>query len=143
VKGSCRLIGGTLAKSALLLVSALVPAMAAHAAEPTATLWGIYGQHTAADCPLFHRGHAEGVVAASKKDLRPLLAKHGVREVVNQYHSGLEHTLIWVVRTERPHDLEEFLTELGVAEWNVLKIVPLRTFAPDVVEEVKRLHNLK
>lgn len=126
-----------------IAIYALLACDAGAAEPPRAPLWGIYGAHTAADCPLFHKGHAEGVVAASRRDLGPLLARHGVTEIVDQYHSGLEHTLIWVVRTNRPHDLEEFLTELGVAEWNTLTIVPLRTFAPDVVEEAKRRHGLE
>lgn len=69
----------TISAAFALLVSGVVGA-----APPPPGLWGIYGRHTAADCPLFHRGHAEGIVAVSKKDLRPLLARHGVTEIVDR-----------------------------------------------------------
>ncbi len=56
--------------------------------------------------------------------------------------SGLEHTLLWVVETTRPHDLEEFSIELGVACWNDPKFVPEKTFV-DVVRDVTALHGLE
>ena len=67
---------------------------------------------------------------------------YGVTEIVDMYHSGLEHTLVWVVKTTRPHDLEEFTIELGVARWNDLKFVPERTFA-DVIRDVTAIHGLQ
>jgi hypothetical protein len=60
-------------------------------------------------------------------DLGPLMKKYGVTDIVDQYHSGLEHTFLWVVKTTAPHKLEEFSIELGVARWNDLKFVPERT----------------
>lgn len=82
------------------------------------------------------------MIGVAESDLAPLLAKYGITGIQAQYHSGLEHTFLWVFETERPHELEEFLTEPGVARWNDLRIVPLRTFAGDVVPEVRRLHGL-
>lgn len=111
------------------------------AAEPT--LWGIYGAHNRHDCPVNNRETAKEVIALSLMDLRPLMEKYGVTAVVDQYHSGLEHTLLWVVETSRPHDLEEFAVELGVARWNDLKFVPLRTFKEGVVDAVRVLHGLE
>ncbi len=110
-------------------------------AEPT--LWGIYGSHNRHDCPVNNRETAKKVIALSKKDLGPLMEKYGVTAVVDQYHSGLEHTFVWVVETRRPHDLEEFCIELGVARWNDLKFVPLRTFKEGVVAAVVELHGLQ
>ena len=109
-------------------------------AEPT--LWGIYGAHNKHDCPVNNRDTAKEVIALSAKDLRPLMEKYGVTRIVNQYHSGLEHTFLWAVETKEPHKLEEFSIELGVARWNDLKFVPLRTFG-DVVKDVRALHGLE
>jgi hypothetical protein len=105
-------------------------------------LWGIYGAHSMHDCPVNNRETAKEVITISKTDLAPLLEKYGVSEIVDMYHSGLEHTLVWVVRTSRPHDLEEFTIELGVARWNDLKFVPERTFA-DVIRDVTAIHGLQ
>lgn len=131
-----------LAAPAALAALAAAPAPEAAAETASATLWGVYGEHSMHDCPLFNVETAKLVVAASEADLGPIMAKYGVVAIHDQYHSGLEHTLLWVIETERPHELEEFLTELGVAAWNTFRIVPLRTFAGDVVPEVRRLHGL-
>ncbi len=109
-------------------------------AEPT--LWGIYGAHNRHDCPVNNRETAKEVIAISMMDLQPLLEKYGITSIEDMYHSGLEHTLVWVVKTTRPHDLEEFTIELGVARLNDLKFVPERTFA-DVIRDVTALHGLE
>ncbi len=110
-------------------------------AEPT--LWGIYGAHDKHDCPVNNRETAKYVITLSQMDLGPLMEKYGVTAVVDQYHSGLEHTFLWVVETTEPHKLEEFSIELGAARWNDLKFVPLRTFAEGVVPDVTALHGLE
>ncbi len=109
-------------------------------AEPT--LWGIYGAHNRHDCPVNNRETAKEVIEISMMDLQPLMKKYGITSIEDMYHSGLEHTLVWVVKTTRPHDLEEFTIELGVARWNDLKFVPERTFA-DVITDVRALHGLE
>ncbi len=109
---------------------------------PEPTLWGIYGAHDKHDCPVNNRQTAKEVIALSLMDLGPLMEKYGVTAIVDQYHSGLEHTFVWVVQTTAPHDLEEFSIELGVARWNDLTFVPERTFAM-VVSDVRVLHGLE
>lgn len=115
----------------------------AETASEEPTLWGIYGYHNRHDCPVNNRETAKEVITLSKMDLGPLMEKYGVTRVVDQYHSGLEHTLLWAVETTRPHDLEEFSVELGIARWNDLKFVPLRTFKEGVVDAVRVLHGLE
>ena len=110
--------------------------------SPEATLWGIYGAHSRHDCPVNNKETAREVVALSESNLGPLMEKYGVTAVVDQYHSGLEHTFVWVVQTTQPHMLEEFSIELGVARWNDLKFVPERTFE-DVIRDVRALHSLE
>lgn len=114
----------------------------ASTASAETTLWGIYGEHNRHDCPVNNRETAKEVITISKTDLKPLMEKYGVTNIVDMYHSGLEHTLVWVVETSRPHDLEEFTIELGVARWNDLKFVPERTFA-DVIRDVTAIHGLQ
>jgi len=106
------------------------------------TLWGIYGAHSLHDCPVNNLETAKEVITISQMDLGPLMEKYGVTAVVDQYHSGLEHTFLWVVETRAPHKLEEFSIELGVARWNDLKFVPERTFG-DVITDVRAIHGLE
>ena len=106
-------------------------------------LWGIYGIHDKHDCPINDKRTAIELVTLSKQDLQPLLDKYGIIKIVNQYHSGLEHTFLWAVVTTRPHDLEEFSIELGIARWNKLTFVPLRTFVEGVLPDIKAIHGLE
>jgi len=129
----------------LLITSVMLFAGSASAADvPTAepTLWGIYGAHSKHDCPVNNRETAKEVIAISQMDLGPLMKKYGITSIEDQYHSGLEHTFLWVVKTTAPHKLEEFSIELGVARWNDLKFVPERTFG-DVITDVSAIHGLE
>ena len=83
------------------------------------------------------------MIAANEMDLRPLMGKYGVTAILDRYHSGLEHTFLWAVETTEPHNLEEFCIELGIARWNDLRFVPLRTFEEGVVPAVRVLHGLE
>ena len=40
-----------------------------------------------------------------------------------------EHTFVWIVDADDPHRLEEFALEAGLASFNSLAIVPLKTLA--------------
>jgi len=120
----------------------LFAGIASAQSAPEPTLWGIYGAHNRHDCPVNNRETAKEVIAISLMDLGPLMEKYGVTAIVDQYHSGLEHTFLWVVETTEPHNLEEFSIELGVARWNDLKFVPERTFG-DVITDVTALHGLE
>ena len=122
--------------------SALAQSASDESASVKPTLWGLYGEHSKHDCPVNNRETAKEVIEISMTDLEPLMKKYGITSIEDMYHSGLEHTLLWVVKTTRPHDLEEFTIELGVARWNNFKFVPERTFA-DVIRDVTALHGLE
>jgi len=128
--------------SFIVSVPPIAGSACAQSASAEPTLWGIYGAHNRHDCPVNNRETAKEVIAISMMDLQPLMEKYGITSIEDMYHSGLEHTLLWVVKTTRPHDLEEFSIELGVARWNDLKFVPERTFA-DVIRDVTALHGLE
>ncbi len=126
----------------LFVGSALAQNASTESASVKPTLWGLYGEHSKHDCPVNNRETAKEVIEISMTDLDPLMKKYGITSIEDMYHSGLEHTLLWVVKTTRPHDLEEFTIELGVARWNNFKFVPERTFA-DVIRDVTALHGLE
>jgi hypothetical protein len=130
----------TLLITSVLLFTGSTSAAEAPTGEPT--LWGIYGAHSKHDCPVNNRETAKEVIAISQMDLGPLMKKYGITSIEDQYHSGLEHTFLWVVRTTAPPKLEEFSIELGVARWNDLKFVPERTFG-DVITDVRAIHGLE
>ena len=58
-------------------------------------------------------------------------------KILHQFHSALEHTILWVVDADNPHLIEEFMA--GTAgRMNTLKIVPLITFQT-VIERCKKI----
>ena len=72
----------------------------------------------------------------------PLLTKYRINDVLGQYHSAFEHTFVWIVDADDPHLIEEFALEAGLASFNSLTIVPLKTLAEGVIPRVKRVHGL-
>jgi len=99
-------------------------------------LYGIYGSHTTEACPL------------NNAETRKLVLEHGPKiieeasklniKIINQYHSALEHTFVWVVEANDAHLVQSFFTTSYLSEINALKIVPLITYS-DVIEHCKKL----
>ena len=99
-------------------------------------LYGIYGSHTTEACPL------------NNAETRKLVLEHGPKiveeaskqniKIINQYHSGLEHTFLWVVEANDAHLVQSFFTTSYLSKINALKIVPLITYS-DVIEKCKKL----
>jgi len=106
------------------------------------SLYGIYGSHTLEACPLYNPEVAKSLVAFAESDLTSLLSQHRIKEIVGQFHSALEHTFIWILDAEDAHSVEEFAFESGLAEFNTLKISPLKTFSDGVLPKARKLHGL-
>jgi hypothetical protein len=94
-------------------------------------LYGIYGSHTTEACPLFHRGNRK-LLLETAAGFDDTAGRFGIK-VVAAYHSGLEHTFVWIVESEDAHAIQDLMVESKVATWNALKIVPLTTLQ-DVVK---------
>jgi len=43
------------------------------------------------------------------------------------YHSGLEHTFVWIVEASGAQKIQELMVETKVAKFNATKIVPVWT----------------
>ena len=104
-------------------------------------LYGIYGRHEIRDCPLNNSETRKMVAQIAKTDMSSVLPKYKINEVVGQYHSGLEHTFLWIFDAEDPHLIQQLAIDSGMASFNEVKIVPLMTF-DDVVRETGKIdHN--
>jgi len=103
-------------------------------------LYGIYGKHTVADCPLNNKEHAQKILDVKKATNK--LGKYKINNVIGKYHSGLEHTFLWILDAEDPHLLQKFALDTGVANFNKIKIVPLTEFN-QVLESAKNTHNIR
>jgi len=101
-------------------------------------LYGIYGRHEISDCPLNNSETRKMVAEFGKMDMSSGLPKYKINKVVGRYHSGLEHTFLWILDAEDPHLIQQFAIEGGMASFNEVKIVPLMTFE-DVVRETGKL----
>ena len=98
-------------------------------------LYGVYGSHTTEACPLNNEQTRKGVIERGPK-FKNVAEQAGVK-VVGQYHSGLEHTFLWVLDAKDGQTVETLMIEAGIAKFNALKIVPLLTFE-NVIELAKK-----
>jgi len=96
-------------------------------------LYGVYGSHTTEACPL---NNQQMVIEGGPK-FKDVAEKAGVK-VVSQYHSGLEHTFLWVLDAKDGQTVETLMIQAGIAKFNALKIVPLLTFE-NVIEKCKQV----
>ncbi len=101
-------------------------------------LYGIYGRHEISDCPLNNSKTRKMVAEIAKTDMSSILPKYKINKVVGRYHSGLEHTFLWILDAEDPHLIQQLAIESGMASFNEVKIVPLMTF-DDVVRETGKI----
>ena len=101
-------------------------------------LYGIYGRHEIKDCPLNSSESRKMVRKIVELDMNSILPNYKINKVIGQYHSGLEHTFVWIVDAEDPHLIQKFAIDGGVASFNEVKIVPLMTFN-DVISESRKI----
>jgi len=98
-------------------------------------LYGIYGEHTQAACPLYNKETRQDLLSRAPT-LEKRAEKMGVK-IIHQFHSGLEHTFLWVVEAANAHLIQE-LMERTAGTFNTVKIVPLITFQ-EVIERCKQI----
>jgi hypothetical protein len=99
-------------------------------------LYGIYGSHTTEACPLFNEDNRK-LVLETVDGFEKTANKQGIK-IVGMYHSGLEHTFLWIVESENAHSIQDLMVETKFAKFNAIKIVPLRR-TQDVVEYLQKL----
>ena|SRR2546425_7894367 len=99
-------------------------------------LYGIYGNHTPESCPLNNVENRRLVIKMAEQ-LDKVVGKNNAK-MLQQYHSGLEHTFLWIVDAQDTHSVETIMVESGWTKFNVVKIVPLATYQT-VLEICKNL----
>ncbi len=104
-------------------------------------LFGIYGSHTTDMCPLNNIEIAKTMLEQFDKGIEEQARNYKINSILGQYHSGLEHTFLWIVDAEDPHLIEQFCIEVKIASFNAIKIVPLVTIN-EVAETLKTVHSL-
>jgi hypothetical protein len=98
-------------------------------------LYGIYGEHTQEACPLYNEENRRSLLKAASK-LEQIAQKYDTK-FLGQYHSGLEHTFLWVAEADNAQLIEQFMM-MTAGRFNTLKIVPLITFQ-DVIETCRKI----
>ncbi len=104
-------------------------------------LFGIYGSHTTEMRPLNNIEIAKTMLEQFDKGIEEQARNYKINSILGQYHSGLEHTFLWIVDAEDPHLIEQFCIEVKIASFNAIKIVPLVTIN-EVAETLKTVHSL-
>ena len=98
-------------------------------------LYGIYGEHTQESCPLYNKESRQSVLTGSQ-NMEKNAQKYGVK-ILHQFHSGLEHTFLWVVDADNAHLIQDLMARTA-GGFNTIKIVPLVTFQ-GVIERCKQI----
>lgn len=101
-------------------------------------LYGIYGSHTTESCPLNNKETRKMVIEGGPQIKQ--IAESANVKIIGQYHSGLEHTFLWVVEAADAHTVESLMFQAGVHKFNAVTIVPLNTF-DGVIEKCKQIEN--
>ena len=101
-------------------------------------LYGIYGSHTTESCPLNNAQNRKYVVDEGPKFVQ--IAEKANIKIIGQYHSGLEHTFVWVLDAKDAQTVEEVMIQFCVSKFNALTIVPLATF-DGVIQRCKQIEN--
>ena len=104
-------------------------------------LYGIYGRHEIDQCPWNNKQRAKEVIEIANSDLTSILPKYKINSIVGRYHSGLEHTFLWILDAEDAHLIQQFVFETGLVSFNEVKIVPITEFN-DVIVNLKKQHGL-
>jgi|SRR5215831_15346230 len=98
-------------------------------------LYGIYAEHTQQTCPLYNKESRESLLRGAP-NLEKNAQKNGVK-ILHQFHSGLEHTFLWVVDADNAHLIQDLMARTA-GRFNTIKIVPLVTFQ-GVIERCKQI----
>jgi hypothetical protein len=98
-------------------------------------LYGIYGEHTQEACPLYNEENRRSLLKAAP-NLEKIAQKYNTKFLA-QYHSGLEHTFLWIAEADNAQLIEQLMI-MTAGRFNTMKIVPLITFQ-DVLETCKKI----
>ena len=102
------------------------------------SLYGIYGSHTTEACPLNNQQNRRSIIDGGPQFKQ--MAENANVKVIGQYHSGLEHTFLWIVDAKDAQTVEGLMIQAGASKFNALTIVPLTTF-DGVIERCKQIEN--
>ena len=103
------------------------------------SIYGIFGIHSVESCPLNNAENRKLVIKMAEEIDK--IANKNNTYILQRYHSGLEHTFVWIVEAQNAHSIQSFMTESTWAKFNTIKIVPLSTYET-VVGECKRLEKV-
>jgi hypothetical protein len=98
-------------------------------------LYGIYAERTQAAWSLYNKEIRQFLLSRAQ-NIQKNAQKNGVK-ILHQFHSGLEHTFLWVVDADNAHLIQEVMARTAV-RFNTVKIVPLITFQ-GVIERCKQI----
>jgi hypothetical protein len=87
----------------------------------------VIGEHSAEVCPT-----SNATTKALLLEMAPQIPKIAEQNGVNILSGPFvnhEHTTVVVVETDRPENLDAFLVETRLPQWNRVRVIPSRTIA--------------
>lgn len=80
--------------------------------------YGIFGSHTTEGCPLINRENRRLLLSAVE-NFENKAHQYNIN-IKEQYHSGLEHTFVWIAEADNAHSIEDLMIGTGIAKFNAL-----------------------
>ncbi len=93
----------------------------------TVERYAAFATHSPESCTLNNKTNKEIFMQFEDK-LNTNMEKYGIKKIVNLFVSVPEHHYIIVVEAESALGVENMCIDLGMAAYNTVKIVPLKTF---------------
>ena len=82
----------------------------------------VLGSHSAEVCPLSN-AKSKAMLLEVGPQIPTLAEKHGVKMVAGPFVNR-EHLTVVITEAERAEDLDAFLLESRLAQWNTLRVIP-------------------
>jgi hypothetical protein len=97
-------------------------------------IWNLWRTYTTSMPP--YNKQSRQYLLGQVPDMEKNAQKYGVK-ILHQFHSGLEHTFLWVVDADNAGLIEDLMARTA-GRFNTIKIVPLVTFQ-GLIERCKQI----
>ena len=92
----------------------------------------VIGEHSAEVCPTSN-AKTKARLLEMAPQIPKIAEKNGVKILSGPYVNH-EHITVVIVETDRPENLDAFLTESRLPQWNSMRVIPSRPIAEGVAE---------
>jgi hypothetical protein len=95
----------------------------------------VLGTHTAEVCPLSN-AKSKALLLEVGPQIPAMAEKHGVKMVAGPFVNR-EHLTVTIAEADRAEDLDAFIVESRLAQWNTIRVIPSHSMEDGMREIVE------